>query len=258
MSLREELSGGVELIEPGHKYRSKVNAKRFKSVSKVIDHFREPFDREGQSRRSAAAELKRAGERITNDAIEQCAAELRIRWDDKMVKSQVRGTAFHKSFEDFDNGLQCDPRHMACIQRIHDELYKDRYHEVVVEGIISSNIFGVAGTSDKICQRAPGKKGILDISDYKTNEDGISLYSPYSKYFINGLGHLEDCKYTGYALQLSLYAFMALSKGYSIGRLSIVSVPDPCDPNGFYKEYPVPFMMMEAKYMLETVSKLAA
>jgi len=60
--------------------------------------------------------------------------------------------------------------------------------------------------------------------------------------------HLEDCNYIHYSLQLSMYAFMSqLTWGCRIGKLAILYIDNDLKLN----IYPIPYMRLEAKLLLE-------
>ncbi len=89
--------------------------------------------------------------------------------------------------------------------------------------VLYSSLYRLAGTTDKPCFRTISNKSILDIFDYKTDEE-IKYKSDYSDYMLGPLSHLENCNFNKHAMQLSEYALMAEEQGFKIGRLGIIHI----------------------------------
>ena len=124
------------------------------------------------------------------------------------------------------------------------------YARVYVEKVVWSEEFFVAGTADVISRKTSHKDSVVDFSDHKTNLTGISYESKYKNYLMGPLGHLQDCSYNKYALQLSMYAHLEQMKtGCKVGRLWINYFPGGDMEN--WKQLPVPFMKLEVQSLLE-------
>lgn len=136
-----------------------------------------------------------------------------------------------------------------------------RYSESFCEKFISSDSFGIAGTTDLILKRTKSNKSICDYYDYKTNviefdSIGIDQYTKEVKhnnnFFKEPLEYLENCNYNKYALQLSIYAFLnEIENGVKPGKLAIINMPW----ENIVKEpviIPVPYMKEEVIKLIKT------
>jgi hypothetical protein len=232
------LDSYVYLEPEAHKYFD-MDGRQYLSVSKFIELFTVPFDRDMISR----AVAKKRG-------ISQ--AEVLVEWDLKRDGSIDHGVRIHDCLEKFEKTTIVDSTNEdlrpLCIDL---GLHFKQYYRKVPEAILYDNGSFVAGTTDKIMQKTSHKNSRVDFADYKTNlEKGIYYENDYGKYLTGPLSHLMDCNYNRYSLQLSIYAYLYQKKtGRNIGTLSIIYIP----PDDFMKwrSIPVPYMKKEAEAMFE-------
>lgn len=104
------------------------------------------------------------------------------------------------------------------------------------EMILSSIIDGIAGTTDMALINH--KKKYICIYDWKKVEK-FEMLSYNNKVMYEPISHLSDTKYNKYALQLSIYAYMAQLKypDYTIQEIAFIQLT----PNGF-KKYNTPYL----------------
>jgi len=188
---------------------------------------------------------------------EQAQKDLLAEWDQKRDSSIDRGESIHKAIEVYLKTGNKKEEFPEVINFIRD-LVKP-YYRFYPETILYEQTSRVAGQTDLVIQRQKSNDSLFDFYDYKTNESkGIQFDSigrkqdpirHYNRMFLAPLDHLEDCNYNLYALQLSLYAYLAqVTYGIKIGRLAIIFINNEMKIN----LYPVPYLKLEAIYLLVT------
>jgi hypothetical protein len=244
--------GATQLIQPlvslepiSHRYFDPEGCE-YKSVSKLLESFKEKFDEEKMSWLSAGKQLKAELGRAPSAQEQQLRQQaLKVQWKQKNRASLDIGTEIHNAIEDFlktgrDNPLFPFVREMA-------RKYFSDYKEVAPETALYSKKYFLAGTSDLPAIR--GSK-VIDILDFKTNASkGILYNNPYGKRMLGCLNHLEECSYNTYCLQLSVYAYMLEEHGWKIGRLGLIYIP-PSEPDKHFM-IPVPYMKADVVNMLD-------
>jgi len=233
-----------------HRYLNKLD-QDLTSVSRVISSVIIPFDREGVSFNMAKVMSRKEGINVKE-------AQKRILdgWNAKLDSSIIHGNWIHNDLERYQLTGEYDPKLKGVIDQLQP-IFKNG-HRFFMEARTYSLKYMSAGTGDLIVQRQRGIKSVFDFYDYKTNESkGIQFDSinrkkvplkHYNRFLLPPLDHMEDCNYNHYSMQLSLYAFMAeLTWGLRIGRLSILYIDTDLKLN----QYPVPYLKLEAKALLE-------
>ena len=225
---------GTKIIfdEANHTYINAETGLIYKSVSNVIGKYKN-FDRKAISERTA--EKRKA-------SVESILKE----WDEKRDRASNYGTRFHKAIELFDREgkiLDSD-QDIANLLKLTKNMLSG-YKWQWCEQQFASDKYGVCGTADKPVKRF---NQIMDIFDYKTNtEKGIEFSNNYNTFMKAPFNHLEDCNYNHYALQLSIYAYIAETEyNQKIGRLAIIDVSSGKIPI----IVPVNYLRNEAELML--------
>ena len=233
-----------------HRYLNKLD-QDLTSVSRVISSVIIPFDREGVSFNMAKVMSRKEGINVKE-------AQKRILdgWNAKLDSSIIHGNWIHNDLERYQLTGEYDPKLKGVIEQLQP-IFKNG-HRFFMEARTYSLKYMSAGTSDLVVQRQRGIKSVFDFYDYKTNEaKGIQFDSinrkkvppkHYNRFLLSPLEHMEDCNYNHYSMQLSLYAFMAeLTWGLRIGKLAILYIDNDLKLN----QYPVPYLKLEAKALLE-------
>ena len=192
--------------------------------------------------------------------------ELLRQWEHKKNYAADYGTRVHKILEDYFKTGQCPDQYREIVEDIVS--YMRPYERVLPEMQFYSVKHKVAGTSDLpfVRRSFKGENGRmveqLDIGDYKTNTaHGIRTSGTYwsgnkykhKEYMLGPWSHLEETEYNKYALQLSMYGYMAeLVYNVKIGRLFLLNI----QLNGRVKPIPIPYMRYEAEIGLDAYSKL--
>jgi hypothetical protein len=233
----------IRFEEKEHRYFHVESGNELISTSKVLETVKTPFDREGISMMMAKG-----------DPVKQ--AEILAEWDAKKDSSINRGNWIHDNLESYALRGNIDDKLKGVAEKIKPILANS--HRFFPEAVVYSLKYGTAGQSDLVIQRQRSDNSLFDFYDYKTNESkGIEFDSigrkkekpnHYNRFLLSPLSHFEDCNYTHYSMQLSIYAYMAQSTwGINIGRLAIIFIDN--DLNTYI--IPVPYMKFEAMALLE-------
>lgn len=239
------LDNYVSLEESTHTYTDK-DGRRYMSVSAFRDRFKEKFD--------PSIAFRVAGK---GDYAGMTPQEVLKKWDAHRDDRANKGTRIHNALELYEKTTTILPENedlRPCILSVASE-YKD-YYRIYQEQILYDTDLMLAGTADKLLVTSSHKDAPIDISDYKTNARGIKIKDtdkhgkPQHKYFLGPLSHLLESKYSDYALQLSIYAYMLQKKtGRRIGSLRIHFIPTD-NPLAHYF-IPTPYLYYEVKAMFD-------
>lgn len=239
------LDNYVSLDEATHTYTDR-DGRNYMSVSKFRDRFKKPFDP------SIAYNCAGKGEYIG-----MTPQQVIEKWDNYRDERSEIGTLYHNALELYEKTTTIKQEHenlRPMILSVTSE-YRD-YYRIYQEQVLYDTEYMIAGTGDKLLVTSSHKDAPIDISDYKTNEKGILVKDydkhgkPVHKYFLGPLSHLLESKYSDYALQLSIYAYMLEKKtGRRIGSLRIHFIPTKNPLAHFF--IPVPYMKYEVIAMLE-------
>ena len=215
------------------------------SVSGVLSHLKEPFDADYWSEKKA----KERG--VTKEQILQ-------EWEDKKVKSQQRGTAYHlKKEHSVNKKSNSFPAQILPTGLKQSYDLKNLQPGVYPELIVYSLLHNIVGTAD-IVEIFPDKTFFL--GDHKTNQElkfeSFKRFDKISKerrpvMMQPPMQHLQDCSGMHYTLQLSLYAFMLEQFGYKCKELKIYhAILDKNDECVNVVEYPIEYKKKEAQVIL--------
>lgn len=238
-------------LEPIHHVYTHENGKQYKSVSKVIERFKNVFDKEQMSLLSAKKSLRLHGIPYpTDQELQQRKQELLVEWAENNKLACDIGTYIHDQLDLYGKTTKInDAKLESMIRSVYQELseYKKYWNELC----LYADDFEVAGTADKVLLR-PTTRNTIDIVDYKTNiSKGIQYTSKHKMWMKPPFDHLEDCNFNHYALQLSMYAFMIEHQyGYKVGSLKLLFIP-PQNPLA-WKFIPLTYHKYEAGVLLQS------
>lgn len=203
----------------------------YKAVSKILDYFENPFDPNGDI---AAAVAKREG---------KTKAQVQAEWKANGIESMRKGTSLHNSLQNWIEKEEINDYWLEEITNFRKLKFEG---EMLCERIVANKKFKIAGTADCLNKNKYG----LNIWDFKTGKE-MSFYTKYKTKLLHPLEHLDQCKYTRYSLQLSLYAWMLEQEGENISRLGIIWFK----PDHKIKVIPVIYMKYEIEKMLSALPK---
>lgn len=239
------LQNKVYLEPVQHKYFSYDTKKEYISWSRFMDSFTDKFDEEKISK-SCAGKGKYIG---------MTQQQVREQWHGTRTTAADHGTKIHNALEHFNKTFTvmegCEYLE-PLIMSVFAE-YKS-YNKIYSEEVLFTEYkgYGIAGTCDKYFQVSSHKSSQFDLEDFKTNLSGpIKYYNEKTnKFFRYPIEHLADCSYNRYALQLSMYAYMAEQiTGRKCRSLRIRYIP-PEDKMQHIK-LPVAYLKHEIEAMIE-------
>lgn len=241
----------IHLDHKTHTYYHNKTDEKFTSVSKLLEKFKNKFDKAMMLPLSAKKMLRESGNATpTKLQLDMAVKILDKQWADKNKMACDVGTRIHDALDLYGKTTRIDDKDLEPMIRAVYHYFRE-YKETYLEQRLHSLFYEVGGTSDRIDVR-PNTKNVIDISDYKTNiSSPIQFSSKYKQWLKYPLDYLEECSYNVYALQLSVYALMAETDfGCKIGKLQIVYIP-PSDPLAF-KVIPCVYMRDAAHQILKS------
>lgn len=153
-------------------------------------------------------------------------------WEKSKKEGLDRGSAWHKKEEEkalFIDKVYYEGKfislstsyRMARTKKF--KLSRNTKDGAYVEMLMSHPLIEIAGQADQIFIETVGRTRYLDIGDWKTNKK-IDMYSRWNNKMKAPLEHLDYCDYSSYALQLSLYAWIAECHGFVPRHLALAHV----------------------------------
>jgi len=220
--------------QENHKYTNPSNNKVYISVSQLLKLYKEPFDSDFFANKVA----KRDGK--TKEQVLQ-------EWNKKTQEACDKGTEIHNIFETYLTTGKVDRKNKKYVDELKKVFNKNDYKELHSEMILANDVYEVAGTSDII---ADVNDKYFDVLDFKTNSK-FDFFSKYGKFFKVPLNNIQECHYTSYSLQLSLYAFLySAVSNKKVRQISILYH----DGTQFHR-YPVPYLYWEVTALLNHYGK---
>lgn len=231
-------------LEPiSHRYYNRETKAEYISWSRFVDNFFPKFDKEGISKACAGR-----GKYVGMSQKQVLAA-----WEKKGKAAADYGTRIHDALEYFSKNFKmkegCEDLEPLVLSVFAEYKGYNKIHSEMVLFLEE----GIAGTCDKYFQVSASKDSPFDLEDFKTNIDkGIEFFpadNVKEKWCLYPIAHLPNCSYTKYALQLSMYAYMAERiTGRKCRNLRIRFIP-PEDKLQHVK-IPVPYMKREIEDLI--------
>ena len=186
------------------------------SVTRLIHHFKEPFDEMKMS------ELCSKGK--NPKYVGKTPEEIRAIWKSENTRAITLGSWYHDRRE--QDILNCNTitRNgipLTIIDPLMDGYVKLAPSQALSEGIYPEHLIylmsaGICGQADRV----EVVNDCIDLYDYKTNKEikkeGFKTASGKTKKMLPPLSHLDDCNFNDYALQLSIYMYMMLKHNYNL------------------------------------------
>jgi hypothetical protein len=182
-----------------HKYTSKCGSIQYKSVTTVIGELRPP-----KNWVKIAYEYSLKNGMTTEYWLNK--------WDSSKNDAGLRGTRYHKRFEDSKRGLENVFSEIKTINgdKLAYDLSKLDTGEYI-ELICYDQPSKICGTADGVIINGDGT---FDLYDHKTTKPekmkfkSISYGKQGKARLIGPVSHIDECAGMEYTLQLSLYAYM--------------------------------------------------
>jgi len=182
----------IKFDEASHTYTHVDTKKPFISVTTLLGKYKQPFDRDGHSKRVA----KREG------VSQELVLEM---WEEEKNRACTRGTDIHKILENYINFGEVEDSY-GWLCKSYDKAVErsvDSFKNILCENLLYDEDSAIAGTADLIFEH----KNVFTVGDVKTNKR-FRFSSPYSERLKDPISHLHNCEFNLYGLQLSLYAYL--------------------------------------------------
>jgi len=182
----------IKFDEASHTYTHKDTNEKFISVTTLLGKYKQPFDRDGHSKRVADRE----------GVSQELVLEM---WEAEKNRACSRGTNIHAVLEDYINFGEVEGE-WGWLCKSYDKAVErsvDSFKTVLSENLLYNEEHAIAGTADLIYEH----KNEFTIGDFKTNKR-FRFSSPYSERLKDPVSHLHNCEFNLYGLQLSLYAYL--------------------------------------------------
>jgi len=187
-----------------HVYIHRVTGEKFTSVTKVLSSVENEFEGD-----VIAERIAKLGKRYYNEVYHGMnKAQILEYWDLLNTEATESGTEIHEIIERYllaekwytpKNDLE------KLVIDEYDRLKFDEGIEIYPERVLFSEEHKLAGTADLIIDV---NNEYFDVGDWKTNQV-IRFYDEFgNKTLLPPVSHLQDCEYSIYTLQLSIYALM--------------------------------------------------
>lgn len=206
-----------------HKYTSNDSDKPWLSTTGIISLFKPEFDRETVAKKSSKNKKSKWYGMSVEDILQA--------WDNETNRALSLGTWYHDQREAeviACNTLRREGIDLPIHRPIVDGDIKKAPDQTLVPGIYPEHM--VYLKSARICGQADRVEVVgnrVDIYDYKTNKEiktkSYTNWEGIKNTLTGPLGHIEDCNFYHYALQLSIYMYIILKHNHTFvpGKMQI-------------------------------------
>lgn len=194
---------GPVYLEPiEHVYISRKTGKKYTSVTKVLSSIEEHFDSEAV----ATAIARQSDSKKKEKYIGLTKDDILLEWKRINDEANEYGTKIHETIEKYILNKWYRPKDEleAKVIKAYKDFKVDEGIEMYPERIMFSEEYELAGTSDLIIDI---DDEWFDCGDWKSNRE-FNFYSNFKKTLKYPFQHLQDCQYSIYSLQLSVYCLM--------------------------------------------------
>lgn len=240
----------ISFREDIHQYKNLETNEVYTSGTSFIGKFHPHFNA-----LEVATNLVENNKKYKDTTVEALLAE----WSE----SAKMGTRVHKFLEDHLKGeldiTKLPEGHIKRVGQLTSAWDNLRLQEefkgwdIVPEMILYLDSHKLAGQSDLVVINHSNKS--FRILDYKTNKKGIATTAYRNETMFAPVNHLPECKFTHYALQLSLYAYMLEQEmGYTCEGNEILWVDTNSPDKVEIQRWETPYFRDEIVEMLEAFS----
>jgi hypothetical protein len=207
----------IIFIPDKHEYKSiEEEPIEWISVTTLVGHFKQPFDADAISKRSATSK-KSKWFGMTPEEIKQV-------WANEANRATTLGTWYHNQREadicELDTmtkeGVEVPVFRPTEIDGIKYAPAQKLMQGVYPEHMVFLKSAGICGQSDYV----DVVNDYVNILDYKTNKEikteSFKNWEGVSQKMKGPLAHLDDCNFMHYALQLSTYMYMILKHNHKL------------------------------------------
>jgi len=201
----------VRFNEIGHEYLSNEGEPiNWTSVTRLVSKFKEPFDAKTQSVRSSK---NKKSKWFGVDP-----EKIQFIWETEAKRSHTLGNFYHNREENtlYEKGFVIvDGQRLPVIKPIIEGTSKIARDQKLTPGCYPEHLVylksaGICGQSD----RMDVTDEYIHIKDYKSNKEidreSFVNWEGKHKMMLPPIDHIMDCNFYHYALQLSIYMYIAL------------------------------------------------
>lgn len=207
MNANIKLWEGPVYLEPiEHVYIHRDSGKKFRSVTTTLSSIEPHFDSDAVS--AAIARQRDDDPNKNPQYIGWNQDQILDYWQELNDTANEYGTFIHESIEEYllkkKFWFPKDELQKAAI-RGYESLKVDEGRMMYPERIMFSSEYELAGTADLIIDI---DDVFFDVGDWKTNK-AFHFWNPYgNETLLHPFDHLQNCQWSIYTLQLSVYAYM--------------------------------------------------
>jgi hypothetical protein len=246
--------------EEKHTYTNTNTGELSLSCTSFIAQFHEKFDADAIAF-NLVTNVPKYREKYQGMEIKDAIADIKMDW---RRRTEV-GNTVHKILENHFLGINVFDsskgekwnRRIKMLTSAYDRLcLEDRNQgfEFFSEMILYSDRHKLAGQSDKVLINHQSRT--FKVLDYKTNRKGIERSAYQDKRMYPPVGHLPDCNYSHYSLQLTLYAyFLEQELNYQCAGLTLLWVNTNNPESVAIIEIPVTPLINEIEWLLDRRSQ---
>ena len=225
-----------------HTYTNTETGEKYMSVTTFIGTYKKPFDKDKWSKHVAA-----------RDGISQ--EEVLNKWSNITTNAQNRGTNVHLIMENYIKHNKIEKGYEdfieSFIKKTNGIILPDS--KILSEEILYTHDYKLAGTADLIVENGNN----FYVMDFKTNKK-FNYVNKYNEYFFEPIDYLQQCEFTTYTIQLSIYAWMYEKlTGKRCSGLKIFYLRDFSDKI-FWQEIPCFYIKDTIKLLLDDKAKKSA
>lgn len=175
-----------------HVYRNTITDQKYTSVTNFIGQYKQTFDKDKWSQHVA-----------DRDGVDKSV--ILDTWKQLTKDAQDKGTNAHTAMELYVKNKHREPGYDELLDSF-DEKTKSIIKpssQVLSETIVYNHQHMLAGTADLFVVNGD----VFHVLDYKTNKK-FNFFSKYSEYFKEPIEYLQQCEFTTYSIQMSVYAHL--------------------------------------------------
>lgn len=202
----------IQFTASDHKYQSINQSENIEwiSVTTIISLLKKPFDKETTALKSSKNKRSKW--------FGLTPKEIVAIWDQSNAVAIDLGTWYHNQREAdivSHDTIGRSGRDISIVRPIEQDGVKLAPDQNLVEGIYPEHMVylksaGICGQADRV--EVIGNT--IDLYDYKTNKEiKVNAYTNWegvTEKMLLPINHLDDCNYTHYSLQLSIYMYIML------------------------------------------------
>jgi ATP-dependent exoDNAse (exonuclease V) beta subunit len=225
----------VILEHDTHTYTNTENGDVYTSVTTLIGAYKKKFDSDKWSK-------------VVADRQGTTQEQILNKWSEITTTAQARGTSVHLVMENYVKFNKIEKGY----ENLVDSFVKKTVgimkpdSNILSEELLYSHEYKLAGTADLVVEN----DDIFYILDFKTNKK-FNFVNKYNEYFYEPIDYLQQCEFTTYTIQLSIYAWMHEQlTGKKCGGLKIFYLREFSDKT-FWQEIPCTYMKPTVEILLK-------